>query len=448
MKPFGLILIFIAAIVPLYWYVPLAWQHDSLATISQYLGSVSLILMGIVQFMATRFRGIEAIFGSMDRVYALHKWLSVTAILFAAIHDTVDADMEGLGSDTFLTDVAETMGELGFYGLLVLGIITIITFIPYHYWKWSHRFMGLFFALSVVHFAFILKPFSNGDLLGLYILAFCGLGVLSYIYLLLPKTWTSQTVDYEVANVALVGDITEIQLTPKGHGIKHKAGQFAFVTFDTKDKEGPHPFTISSAPNQKGDISFTIKNLGDYTARLPHSLKQGTTAKLSRAFGRFTPSKKSQQQIWIAAGIGITPFIAWAQTLGSSHSTPVRLYYCIAARDKAMYIELLESITNKVASFELVLVVSGVDKRLSAVRINGEVNADLAACDVYFCGPSAMRESLKADFTELGLQPSAFHYEEFEIRSSIGILKMLNWLALRYRKLTAALSLGKVDVKR
>ena len=133
MKPFGLILIFIAAIVPLYWYVPLAWQHDSLATISQYLGSVSLILMGIVQFMATRFRGIEAIFGSMDRVYALHKWLSVTAILFAAIHDTVDADMEGLGSDTFLTDVAETMGELGFYGLLVLGIITLITFIPYHY---------------------------------------------------------------------------------------------------------------------------------------------------------------------------------------------------------------------------------------------------------------------------------------------------------------------------
>ena len=96
--------------------MPLAGQRDTLAVISQYLGSASLILMGVVQFLATRARGIEVVFGGMDRIYVLHKWLAVIAIVFAAIHDTVDADMDGLGAETFLTDLAETMGEIGFYG--------------------------------------------------------------------------------------------------------------------------------------------------------------------------------------------------------------------------------------------------------------------------------------------------------------------------------------------
>jgi len=118
MNPIGITLILTATLIPLYWYLPHTKQHDTLAVISQYLGSVSLILMGIVQFMATRARGIEAIFGGLDRIYVLHKWLAVIAILFAALHDTIDADMSGLGAETFLTDVAETFGELGFYGIL------------------------------------------------------------------------------------------------------------------------------------------------------------------------------------------------------------------------------------------------------------------------------------------------------------------------------------------
>ena len=89
MKPLGIIIVLISTLFPIYWYIPLAGQHDALATFSQYLGSASLILMGIVQFLATRAYGIEAVFGGMDRIYVLHKWLAVIAILFAAIHDTV-----------------------------------------------------------------------------------------------------------------------------------------------------------------------------------------------------------------------------------------------------------------------------------------------------------------------------------------------------------------------
>ena len=432
MKPFGILIILVATLLPLYWYIPQAGQHDALATVSQYLGSASLILMGIVQFLATRVRGIEAVFGGMDRIYVLHKWLAVIAIVFAAIHDVVDADMDGLGDETFLTDLAETMGEIGFYGLLILGIVTVITFVPYHYWKWSHRFMGFFFALSAVHFAFILKPFSNSDPLGLYVLAFCALGVLSYLYLLLPKHWTSQTATYTVKDIQRLDDVTEIHLLPEGRGIKHKAGQFAFISFDVPDQKEPHPFTISSSPDDSRGIRFSIKNLGDYTAKLNRSVQQGTTAKLSRALGHFTQPSSEVSQVWIAAGIGITPFIAWAQTLDQSQKAPIRLYYCVASRDKALYLDELQAVAETINNFELVLVVSGEDERLNAARIQQELSGDMSAYSAYFCGPKAMRESLKTDLQGMGLKRGAFHYEEFEIRSGVGIRKLLTWVLQRY----------------
>ena len=56
----------------------------------------------------------------------------------------------------------------------------------------------------------------------------------------------------------------------------------------------------------------------------------------------------------------------------------------------------------------------------------------MSAVNAYFCGPKAMRESLKSGLESLGLKRGAFHYEEFEIRSGIGVRKFVNWILLRY----------------
>lgn len=49
MKKLGLILIAIALLLPLIWFVPLAGKHDPIAVMSQYLGVAALVCMGIVQ---------------------------------------------------------------------------------------------------------------------------------------------------------------------------------------------------------------------------------------------------------------------------------------------------------------------------------------------------------------------------------------------------------------
>ena len=319
MKFRGLFLIGCAVALPLIGFAPFMARNGE-AAFSQYLGAVSLILMGIVQLQATRFRGIEAIFGSMDRIYVLHKWLAVIAIVTGYLHSIIDADMGGI--EGRWSDAAEDIAEVGLNGLIFLVIVSLITIIPYKYWKWSHRLMGAFFATLAFHFIYIEKPFAVGDPLGLYITAFCVMGVGSYLYTLLPRFLGVNTRKYRVAAVQKHNSAIEIQLKPEGRSIQHQAGQFAFVNFQPVMLQEVHPFTISSAPDASGSLTFMVKGLGSYTKRLSNTLEQGTVAWVSQPFGHFSLKETNGAQIWIGAGIGITPFLAWADSLPDNWSSP------------------------------------------------------------------------------------------------------------------------------
>ena len=187
LKKSGLALIAVALATPIAFLPPLAAKFDPIALFSQYLGMAALIAMAITQIIATRFKFVEFLFGGLDRSYILHKWLGIGAMVAILLHDTIDAEMRDIGAETLLVEVAETAGEISLYGILILIIISIATFIPYHLWMWTHRLIGTFFALSAFHYFFILKPFSNLDALGAYVGVFCILGMLSYVYKLLPQ---------------------------------------------------------------------------------------------------------------------------------------------------------------------------------------------------------------------------------------------------------------------
>ncbi len=427
MKRSGILIIVIAVLIPLLWFIPMAAaRNHSLAIYSQYLGSASLILMGFALFLATRIKGIELLFGPMDQVYVLHKWLGIFAIATALLHSEIDADVNGgLALIGQLADLAEDLGEIARNGLLFLTGVSLITIIPYKIWKWSHRFIGIFFALAAFHYIFIEKPFSTLEPTGLYITVFCVIGILSYLYMLIPRRLGLNTAKYKVTDVLKYNNATEIRLQPDGAGISHRPGQFAFINFEASGLTETHPFTISSAPNEQKGLTFIVKGLGSYTERLGTTLKSGTTARVSNAFGHFSLSKTATPQVWIGAGIGITPFIAWAQALDASWPTPAHLYYCIRSRQDALYLAKLQAIASAVPNFELTAVISGEDKRLSADRIANELNGELHSAHVYFCGPTTMRESLKADLVSRGLRRSHFHNEEFEIRS--GVEQWIKW---------------------
>lgn len=429
MRILGLTLIVIAFVIPAYWFADLAQRYDATAVFSQYLGACALIAMSFSQLFATRLAGLEAIFGGMDRIYVLHKWLAIIAVACVLLHDTIDADIDGLGRETWLTDTAETLGEISLYSLLVLATVSVATFVPYHLWKATHKFMGAVFAAGALHFMFILKPFANGDVLGLYILAYCGVGVLAYLYTLLPigalKGWRS----YVVSAVEPTGDGIAVTLKPDGRGMRHRAGQFAFVSFDLPGLREVHPFTISKAPDDDATVRFTIKGLGDYTQALAADIGIGVTARVSRPFGHFH-CDNTRDQVWIASGIGITPFVAWAKSVGDVKGD-VHLFYCVRSRALASHLRELETLAVRHANFHVHLMESQTMGRLTPNAVAAHITASRSNVGVAFCGPKAMREAFRHGLAAHGFSPRHFRYEEFEIRSGLGLRKLAAWLSRR-----------------
>ena len=112
MRIFGLALIIAALFLPLMWFAPLMAKHDALAIFSQFLGTFALVGMAIGQMLAIRWAGLEPIFGGLDRIYVIHKWLGISALATMVLHDIIDADVQELGRETLLNDIAETVGEV------------------------------------------------------------------------------------------------------------------------------------------------------------------------------------------------------------------------------------------------------------------------------------------------------------------------------------------------
>ena len=424
MNKLGLFLVFVTIMFPAYQLSMLQGVTDRLALFSQYLGLVALILMAWGQILAVRLPGMETVFGGLDRIYILHKWAGVVAMIAILLHDTIDADMDGFGTETALTDIAETLGEISLYGLLVLVAISVATFIPYHLWKWTHKAMGAFFAAGTLHFFLMLKPFAMTDPIGVYVGVFCGAGLTAYLWMLLPEHLRPSS-NYKISKLEPMGDALAITLAPERTGIRPTPGQFGILRFTGAGWDEPHPFSFSKIED-KGIVRVTVKALGDFTTPLRNLLELDQRVDIQGPFGRFRRRGKSPE-IWIAAGIGITPFLTWANAVEPNSET-VDWFYCIRSLDQAPHLQEITEIADRKANLNLHLIVSSQGDRISAKQIASIVSADLSKTKVSFCGPVSMRRELQTGLRRHGVTPRNFQYEEFEFRTGIGLKRLSQWI--------------------
>lgn len=430
MKPFGLGLIAVAILAPLIWLPGIAQGRDVIALFSQYIGLVALIAMAIAHLIATRWPGIEAVFGPLDQSYRVHKWLGIGAMVAILVHDTIDAEMRGLGAETALVELAETLGEISLYGLLILVVITIATFIPYHLWKWTHRLIGVFFVLGAFHYLFILKPFANLDPLGIYMLVVCVVGLIAYAYTSAPRVFRPFR-RYQIDALEPQGNAVSVTMKPLRRGIRHRAGQFAFTSFVGGGLTEPHPFTISAPPQADGSLRFTIAPLGDYTGRVMRALEVGADVRVEGPYGHFG-ARLDGPQIWVAAGIGVTPFAALAGALEPGQG-PVTLVYSVRDAASAPHLAELQQRAQDNPAFSLVLWETSERGRLTSDDLAELAGDALTSARVMFCGPVEMRRALQTGLATHGVTGRRFQYEEFEIRTGLGLRRIAERLGLRTR---------------
>nr|WP_275982158.1 ferric reductase-like transmembrane domain-containing protein [Frigidibacter sp. ROC022] len=406
----------------------------------QYSGVLAIGAMSVAMIQAARWGWVDRWLNGLDKSYRLHKWLGITALVVAVAHwvfangpkwavslglmeaperrrPTGDAPELGAIRE-FLNSqrgTAEMLGEWAFYAAVVLIAAALIKRIPYRFFASTHTLLAVVYLVLVFHGIVLLDVGAWTQPLGIVVALLMAGGVVTAVLALTRQIGRRRRVGGKITSVLKIPSmkVTEAEITLDAAWPGHKAGQFAFVSFDRK--EGKHPFTIASAwdPATRS-ITFISKGLGDYTERLPEKLAVGDEVTVEGPYGRFTFEDGKDRQIWIGAGIGITPFIARLKHMAATpDGRQVDLFHCVPeiapeARD-------LLARDVAAADVDLHLMIDSRDGLLTGARLR-EMLPDWASASIWFCGPAAFGAALRKDLIAHGLRSGAFHQELFNMR--------------------------------
>ena len=241
-----------------------------------------------------------------------------------------------------------------------------------------------------------------------------GVGLAADLYREVLARYVIPIYDYTVAEVRRPSATTlEVALEPVAEQLSFTPGQFVVLAFGGENGWQRHPFSIASAP-QEHRLELGIKASGDYTGALGDKLRPGTPAKLAGPFGGFDYRLGGNDQIWIAAGIGITPFVSWLRSLDGSFDRSVDFYYSVATRADELYGEDVAAAAAAHPSLRTHLAVTELDGRLTpAQTLDGHAHAEVW---IYMCGPPPMMHAFEKAFLDVGVPRNRIRWENFDIR--------------------------------
>ncbi|MDR2187890.1 MAG: ferric reductase-like transmembrane domain-containing protein [Azonexus sp.] len=398
-------------------------------------GLLSIAMMSLAMLLATRPVWLEAPLGGMDRVYRTHKWAGILAGLFALAHWLIKESgslvktLIGTGGRlpkgdfanwyNNLRHLAEDMGEWAFYAIIALIVLTLWQRFPYKPWRFIHRYaMPALYLVLAFHAALLSPPDYWQQPVGALVAVMLLVGVYGAGRSLLGSIGESRQATGEIVSVEQPGSGLTAVTCRLRHGWRgHRPGQFAFVTFDAG--EGAHPFTIASADRGDGSITFQIKALGDYTRQLATRLKPGQPVRIEGPYGCFDLARadRQAQQIWIAGGVGVTPFLAWLEALQADPAAApaAELHYCTRDRDSDPFAIRLEQLAAGLPNIRLVIHGDRQGQPLDAQGLMRQAQTAKRS-EVWFCGPSGLAALLRQKLRDSGGRAVPFHQEAFEMR--------------------------------
>ncbi len=396
-------------------------------------GLYSIALMSLAMMLATRPAWLERPLGGMDRVYRLHKWSGILAVGFAATHWLIEMSDDVLkavigregrlpkekfaGFLEVLRKLAEDMGEWAIYAVLAMLVLTLWKRFPYQIWRFLHRSMPVLYLMLAFHAALLAPRGYWAQPVGVLLALLLAGGVVSSVLSLAGLIGRHRQIGGTVVSVSSAADITAVTCHLDTGWRGHRPGQFAFITFERL--EGAHPFTIASADHGNRTITFQIKALGDYTRGLAQRLRAGQPVQVVGPYGRFDLSRRNlqAQQIWIAGGIGITPFLAWLESLqGHPGKAPAAdLHYCTRDRDTDSFVPRLQALCATLPGIHLHVHGARQGDILTAQSL-GAMPGGAKRAEVWFCGPQGLADTLKKGLQGAWHGRLRFHQEAFEMR--------------------------------
>ncbi len=384
---------------------PPAW-----AGIAGWLGWIAFALS---LALTVRLRPISARFGGLDHQYAWHHVLGLLAYVSVLVHALAviwPLLAEREFSFAMRWWISGAVALSGWTALALLIVPLAATFFgPADFRRWLrwHRVTALAFAVTALHAALAVRFTTPAW----WLVAFIGAAALA------ARGWFTR-IDagrrYIVAHVEHPANAcVEVELEPLDRTLDVAPGQYVFVAFHSGERYKScneyHPFSVSRVRGRR--ITLTIKALGDCTLEMQR-LTVGLAARVEGPFGAFfDQASASTPQLWIAGGIGITPFLAQLDRLGPV--VDIKMAYLYRRGEDALHIDELERAADERDGMELFTLVSGTDLSGLWTWLEG---IDVTSREIYVCGPPPLLDAVVRYLNARGVSETRLHFERFDFR--------------------------------
>jgi len=404
------------------------WRELSVA-----FGFAGLAMMALQFVLTARFKVIKAPYGA-DIVYHFHRQISLVALVLILAHPMLlfinsPETLELL--NVFTAPWRARAGVTAVIALLIMiGVSLWRKNIKFEYTQWRiwHGILAtLVVALAMIHVVlaghYINTPVKQVLWIGYGVF---WVGLLAYVRIIKPVMLLQRP--YRIDQVIQErGNAWTLVVSPDGHvGIRFMPGQFAWLTaWKSPFSDSEHPFSFSSSAANPEKISFTIKELGDFT-RTIKEMEPGQKVYLDGPFGAFSIDRHPHAKgyVFIAGGIGITPVMSMLRTLKArTDERPLVLIYGNNEWQDVTFREEIEALQHDL-NLKVVHVLANPPEGWQGERgfLNAEIldrylpkERDKNAYEIFICGPPPMMDAVEKTLPQIGVSLGDFHSERFNL---------------------------------
>jgi ferredoxin-NADP reductase len=224
------------------------------------------------------------------------------------------------------------------------------------------------------------------------------------------------------------------------------SGQYVMISYFNKKGRfsGKRAFSIASSPLEKRYIQLGIKIGGKFTQGLAE-LQPGDEVSVYGPFGHFVYDERVSETVFIAGGIGITPFMsALRYADGKGISNRLTLIYSNKTLASAVYFEEIRALEKRNSNIWAFFAITEekLQQEMADVfnsrvdeRIIKAIAGDLRHKDFYICGPDKFMRAIASQLEALGIPGARIKQEQFSV------VPALSWkVKISYGALVSSLS--------
>ncbi len=395
------------------------------------LGFVGLSMMALQFVLTGRFRHVAESLG-LDTMLHFHRQIGMAGAALVLAHPVIliAANPEYI---LFLDPRPNLPRAVALVSVIVaLALLLATTLwrqrlrIVYEWWRVGHGvlafsivFIGLVHILQVGYY--VSPAWKQAVWAGL-----TGGALLLLVNARVVKPLRLKKQPYRVVDIRQErGSSHTLVLTPDGHtGMRFKPGQFAWLTLgDSPFSLQQHPFSFSSSSENREELWFTIKELGDFTATVA-DIEPGTMAFLEGPYGAFTLDAEhpDRETVFIAGGVGITPIMSILRTLRDrGDRRRLWLVFCAASEDRAIFWDEIRQMPDHLSLTVTTVLESPADPSLSesGVLTPRILDTSLPPPDdkrqYMICGPDPFMDMAEKHLLDSGVPMRSILSERFKI---------------------------------